>query len=146
MACFAIHLAAGVLGDRVIADQADTALGPEVADHEAGKDGGQRQARPLGQGEDAAITGRVALGQACDGAQQVGDGTPDGREDIPVHAERLQHLPGSRTAGSSARPATHRRLSRKPDTSLPYNPVSPLACGSTDVSALTAFTLDPWLT
>ncbi len=74
VACLAVDLATGVFGDGVITGQADTPLGPEGADEEARQEGGQSQAGPLGQGEDAVVAGRVALGQAGDGAQQVGDG------------------------------------------------------------------------
>ena len=88
VAGLAMDLPAGVLGDGVVADQADAALGPEVPEDEAGQEGGQGQAGPLGQGEDAVVAGGVAFGEAGDGAQQVADGASAGGED-GGHAQQL---------------------------------------------------------
>jgi hypothetical protein len=84
----AVDFATGMLGDRVIADQADPALGPEVPEEEAGQEGGQGQAGPRGQGEDAVVAGGSAVGQAGDGAQQVADGAAAGGDD-GGHAQEL---------------------------------------------------------
>jgi hypothetical protein len=70
-----------VLGDGVVADDADAPLGPEVPDDEAGQDGRQGQGGPLSQGEDTVVAGRVAIGQLGDGAEQVGHGAPAGGQD-----------------------------------------------------------------
>ena len=88
VAGFAMDLAAGVLGDGVIADEADAPLGPEVPQDEPCQEGGQGQAGPLGQGEDAVVAGGVAFGEARDGTQQVRDRAPAGRED-GSHAQEL---------------------------------------------------------
>ena len=74
VAGLAVNFPAGVFGDGVIADQANTSLGPEVLENEAGEDRRQGQAGPLGQGENAVVTGGVAFGQISDRAQQVGQG------------------------------------------------------------------------
>lgn len=81
MAGFAVDLPARMLGDGVIADEADTALRPEMLEDEVCQQTRQGQAGPLSQGQDAMIAGRVAFRQAGDAAQQVGDGAPAGGED-----------------------------------------------------------------
>jgi hypothetical protein len=70
-----------MLGDGVIADEAHTALRPEVPQDKAGQQRGEGQAGPLGQGEHAVVAGRVARGEAGDGAEQVGNGAPAGGQD-----------------------------------------------------------------
>ena len=62
----AVDLLAAMLGNGVVADQADDAAGPEVADHEAAEQAGQEQAGPLGGGEDAVVAGGVTVGQIGD--------------------------------------------------------------------------------
>jgi hypothetical protein len=57
VAGLAVDLAAGVLGDRVVADQGDGARGHEVAQEEAGEQGGQGQAGPLGLRQHAVVAG-----------------------------------------------------------------------------------------
>jgi len=107
MASLAKDLPAGVFRDGVITNQADASLGPEVPEDKPCQ-GGQRQAGPLGQGEDAVIAGGVALGEPSDRTQQVGDRTSARGED-GSYAEELSTNEGHRRAEGRLEQGEHRQ-------------------------------------
>ena len=77
----AVHGPAGVPIDGVVADQLDRPVGDDVFEQEPHQGAAEREAGPGCSGQDAAVTGNVSGCQLAEGAQQVGDGAPAGRQD-----------------------------------------------------------------
>jgi len=77
----AVDRAAGVTVHGVVADEHDRAVRDDVVEQEPGEGGPELDAGPRGSGQDPVVAGRVAGGEVADGAEEVGDGPPAGRQD-----------------------------------------------------------------
>ena len=69
--------------DGVVPDEHDRAGGDDVVEQEPSHGAPDGGPRPRGTGEDAAVVGRVTGGEVAEGAEDVGDGPPAGRQDGP---------------------------------------------------------------
>lgn len=83
MPALAVHVRPLVPVDGVVADQHDGTIGNHVVEQEPHQGAAQSGTGPGRAGQDAPVVGRVPGGEMPEGAQQVGDGAPTGREDGP---------------------------------------------------------------
>src|SRR5262249_27253225 len=78
VAALAPDLLALVRADGVVGHLQAQGPGAQADQNQAAEGGSQAQARPAGLGEDTAVAGGIAVGQAAQGAEQVGDGAAPG--------------------------------------------------------------------